>query len=291
MQTFTVPELFSRSSGIGLRAPHHEEMLQKKPPVGWLEVHSENFFYFDTPQFKELEILRQDYPVSLHGVGLSLGSADGIEAAHVEKIRQLAEHIAPAAISEHISWSRIDGISVPDLLPLPLTQEAMTIICNNIDNLQNALQRPVMVENPSSYLAFSDSEMGEPEFLAEISARTGCGLLLDVNNIYVSAHNTGFDAEAYLRNIPAARVGEIHLAGYQINPVDDDGEIFIDAHNQPVHAPVWDLYEKALGILGDQPTLIEWDNDLPSLNVLRAEADRADEIRQKVLTGESSCVA
>jgi len=278
-EIFTVPELDNTNSGIGLRAPHHQDVIAQKPDVGFLEVHSENFFHLDSPHFKELEILRQDYPISLHGVGLSLGSADGLDAEHVAKLKALADRIDPAVVSEHVSWSRIGGVSVPDLLPVPMTKEALSIMSQNIDQVQNALGRPILVENPSAYLSFKSETISEPAFLEQLCQRTGCGLLLDINNIYVSAHNTGFDPIEYLDNIPAERVVEIHLAGYQINAVDDQGEIFVDAHNQAVHRPVWELYDTAMEILGDKATLIEWDNDLPDLETLVAEAKKADKIR------------
>ncbi len=287
MKAFTMPDLVNTSSGVGLRAIHHEDVLRERPNVGFLEVHSENFFHFDAPHFKDLMILREDYPISLHCIGLSLGSADGLDKQHVEKLKQLIEIIEPASVSEHVSWSRLSNITVPDLLPMPMIEEALEIMIQNTNDLQESLGRKILMENPSSYLAFNDCDMTEPEFLTELSLSSGCGLLLDVNNIYVSAHNLGFDAEEYLRHIPAERVAEIHLAGYQINPVDDLGDIYIDAHNNPVHDPVWDLYEKTIALIGDKPTLIEWDNDLPSLEVLVGEAHKADKIRQKYIPSDS----
>lgn len=274
-----VPELCNISSGIGLRAPHHQDIIETLPAIGWLEVHSENFFHFDAPHFQELMVLREHYPVTLHGVGLSLGSAEGLDDSHIDKLKQLAERIDPAVISEHVSWSRVGGVSVPDLLPVPLTSEALDVLSRNIDHLQNRLGRSVLVENPSSYLSFKKNDMDEAAFLTALCNRTGCGLLLDVNNIHVSAHNTDFDAQEYLQNIPPAFIGEIHLAGYQANTVDDTTEIYIDAHNRPVHPPVWELYETALTLFGDKPTLIEWDNDLPPLQVLLDEAIKADHLR------------
>lgn len=276
-----VPELCNISSGIGLRAPHHQDIIETLPAIGWLEVHSENFFHLDAPHFQDLLILRDQYPVTLHGVGLSLGSADGLDETHIEKLKQLAERVEPAVISEHVSWSSINRVSVPDLLPVPLTFEALDVLSQNIDHLQNRLGRTVLVENPSSYLTFKERDMDEAAFLTALCNRTGCGLLLDINNIHVSARNTDFDAGEYLQSIPPALIGEIHLAGYQANTVDDIAEIYIDAHNQPVHPPVWELYEAALNIFGDKPTLIEWDNDLPPLQVLLEEAYKADDLRAR----------
>ena len=203
-----------------------------------------------------------------------MGSAGGVDQDHLQKLKTLVDIIEPALVSEHVSWSTADGKAVPDLLPLPFTQEALDTICTNIDLVQNTLGRSILVENPSSYLNW-ESMMQEPEFLAEIIKRTGCGLLLDVNNIEVSAYNLTFDPFAYIEALPRGIIGEIHLAGYQ-----DNGEIYVDAHNHPVHDRVWQLYEAALARFGDMPTLMEWDNDLPALNVLVSEAAKADARRK-----------
>lgn len=276
--TRPAPALASASTGIGLRPPHTAEILEKKPPAGFLEAHSENYFRIGGAPFEHLMQCREHYEISLHGVGLSLGSAGGVSMEHLQKLKILADIVDPAMVSEHVSWSSLDGRGVPDLLPLPMTREALGVVCANIAHVQDFLRRPILVENPSSYLAFSSSEMEEPQFIAEIIKRTGCGLLLDVNNIHVSAHNIGFDARAYLDALPRGIVGEIHLAGYQEN--DADGHpIYIDAHNHPVYAPVWDLYRAALARFGDMPTLIEWDSDLPPLETLLDEARKADAIR------------
>lgn len=260
-------------TGIGLRSPHVAEIKACKPVLGFLEVHSENYFNIGSLPFRRLADLRADYPVSLHGVGLSLGSADGIDTLHLEKIRRLVDAIDPVFVSEHIAWNRSGGISVPDLLPLPYTQAAADVMIRHIQQVQETLQRPIMVENPSSYMTLA-GEMTEPAFIADIVCKTGCKLLLDINNIYVSASNTGFDAADYMAALPDDIVGEIHLAGFQ-----DNGGTLVDAHNHPVHAPVWDLYRAALSRFGDIPTLIEWDNDLPVLDVLIAEAKKADACR------------
>ncbi len=275
-----MPGLGETSSGIGLREVHYADLLAQKPAVGFLEAHSENFFKIGGIPFQYLMKCREAYPVSLHGVGLSLGSADGVREAHLDKLKALVDQIEPALVSEHISWSGIGGVAVPDLLPLPLTGEALTIVAANIQKVQDKLQRRILVENPSSYLSFKDSEMTEPAFLAEVARRTGCGLLLDINNIHVSAHNLGFDAVEYLRQIPKETVGEIHLAGYQVNHVGEH-EVFIDAHNHAVYDAVWDIYAAALDMLGDVPTLIEWDSNIPALEVLVAEAVKADVIRAR----------
>lgn len=277
-----VPELAYAGSGIGLRAAHHKDILEQKPDIGWLEAHSENYFGAGGPPISCLEQLRRDYPISLHGVGLSLGSAEGLNAEHLQKLKTLSDRIQPALISEHLSWSGTGGRFTPDLLPLPMTQEALDIIATNVDTAQEKLGRAILVENPSAYLSFREVEMTEPEFLSALAKRTGCGILLDVNNIYVSAHNTAaFSAAGYLSALPGHAIGEIHVAGHQVNTTEKE-TILIDAHNNPVCDDVWDLYEMALALFGDIPTLIEWDNDLPPLQRLVREARTADAIRARL---------
>ncbi|MEZ0261908.1 MAG: DUF692 family multinuclear iron-containing protein [Alphaproteobacteria bacterium] len=271
-------------TGIGLRAAHTPDVIAGKPSVGFLEGHSENYFRIGGIPFEQLMKCRADYAVSLHGVGLSLGSAGGVSSEHLSKLAALVAAVDPILVSEHVSWSSADGKSVPDLLPLPMTNEALDTICANVSHVQDVLKRTILVENPSSYLAFTQPELEEPAFLAEIAKRTGCGLLLDVNNIHVSAHNLGFDARAYIAAIPQGIVKEIHLAGYQVNEVEG-AEIFIDAHNQAVHEPVWSLYRDALARFGDTPTVIEWDSDLPALTRLVAEAHKADVMRDAARKG------
>lgn len=275
-----IPEQALAGSGIGLREPHYQAVLSQKPSVGFLEAHSENFLRIGGVPFEYLMKCREFYPISLHGVGLSLGSADGLCDTHLAKLKALVDRVDPVMLSEHLSWSEAGGIAVPDLLPLPMTQEALGIVARNIDKAQDRLQRRILIENPSSYLSFTQNDMSEPEFLVALARRTGCGVLLDVNNIHVSAHNTGFDTVDYLRRIPKGIVEEIHLAGYQINRADGQ-DIFIDAHNHAVHDAVWALYALALETLGDVPTLIEWDRDIPPLETLVAEAHKADALRHR----------
>lgn len=276
-----MPDLDNASTGIGLRAPHYSDILETKPAAGFLEAHSENYFRKGVP-FEKLLLLRQDYAISLHGVGLSLGSANGLCGQHLQKLKTLVEEINPVFVSEHVSWSGTDTIAVPDLLPLPYTREAFDILARNIDHVQNTLHRPILVENPSSYLRFKQADMEEPDFLNKLAQTTGCGLLLDINNIHVSAHNTGFDAQTYLDDINADAVREIHLAGYQINTTDNGDAIYIDAHNHPVYDNVWELYAYALTRFGNTATLIEWDSDIPPLDILLAEAQKADALRQSI---------
>lgn len=271
------------ATGIGLRAPHVREICEQRPQTGFLEAHSEN--YFGGGQARtDLISLREDYAISLHGVGLSLGRADGLDKAHLHEIASLVNDIQPLFVSEHLSWSAFGSRHVPDLLPLPMTQEALGTICNHIDTFQQAIGRQILVENPSSYLRFSNQEMTEPEFLTSLVKQTGCGLLLDINNIYVSAHNIGFDVLEYLAAIPAQAVQEMHLAGFQANDTDNGKQIFIDTHGKPVHHAVWELYEQALNIFGDTTTLIEWDTDIPKLPLLLAEAHKADTLRHKIFS-------
>ena len=258
-------------AGIGLRDPHHRQLLEELPAVAWLEVHSENFFAAGGEPLRILEAVRRHYPLSLHGVGMSLGSSDELSERHLRKLKNLVERIEPAAISEHLCWSSVNGRFLNDLLPLPYTAEALSHISGRVARMQDFLGRNIMVENVSSYVRFAGAEFQEWEFLAELSRRTGCKILLDVNNIHVSAANHGFDAMAYLRGIPRDAVGEIHLAGYA--EVDD---FLVDTHSRPVQNVVWRLYAKALQRFGPVATLIEWDNDIPPLAILLAEADKAD---------------
>lgn len=271
------------NTGIGLRSAHTAEIIASLPSVGFLEAHSENYFRIGGAPFEHLMKCRETYPISLHGVGLSLGSGGGVSEEHLQKLKTLVDIVQPALVSEHVSWSAADGKSVPDLLPLPMTREALGILCTNISRVQDVLQRKILIENPSSYLSFTGAEMAEADFLAEAAQKTGCGILLDVNNIHVSAHNMNFDARAYVDALPAGIVDEIHVAGYQVNTIGTD-EFFIDAHNHPVYDDVWSLYAHALSRFGDTPTLVEWDADLPPLAVLVAEARKADNLRMKDAT-------
>ena len=262
-------------AGIGLRGAHHEAILAQRPAVAWLEAHSENYFADGGAQIDFLEKIRNCYPLSLHGVGLSLGSTDPFSADHLRKLERLIAWSEPRFVSEHLSWSSVDGTFLNDLLPLPYTEEALRHMVERIDDLQNRLRRQILIENISSYLRFNFQQMPEWEFLANLAARTGCGLLIDVNNVYVNARNHGFDAQEFLRNIPAHHVQELHLAGHSINR-HGDREILIDTHSAPVCAAVWALYDHALRCYGPRPTLIEWDTDIPALDVLVAEASHAN---------------
>lgn len=265
-----------RRAGIGLRAPHYREILATLPCIGWMEVHSENYFGAGGQPLHFLEAIRAHYPISLHGVGMSLGSADGIDYQHLRRLDQLIRRIEPAVVSDHLCWSAIGGAHLNDLLPLPYTEEALAVVCSHIVQVQDILGRQILVENVSSYLEFAHSCIAEWDFVTAVAQRTGCGLVLDVNNIYVSAVNHGFDPRQYLRAIPTSAVQEIHLAGF------DEGEFcLVDTHGKTVSGEVWALYRDALARFGAAPTLIEWDTDLPALEVLLAEAAIADRYLEK----------
>jgi len=259
-----------RAAGIGLRAPHVEFVLAQRPPVPWFEVHSENYFADGGLALAALERIRADYPVSLHGVGLSLGSTDPLDTGHLAKLARLVDRVEPARVSEHLCWSSVNGRHYNELLPLPYTPEALDHVCARVAATQDFLRRQILVENVSSYLTFPESTIPECEFVAAVADRTGCLLLVDVNNIYVNACNHGIDADAYLAAIPHAAVAEIHLAGF-----DASGPCLIDTHGAPVAPEVWSLYERALVRYGRVPTLIEWDTDIPDFAVLQREAATA----------------
>ena len=272
--------------GIGLRQQHFQEFIENKPNVPWLEVHTENFLNKHSTSSKYLATIRQNYPISAHCVGMSLGSAEVIcpvREQHLQKIKKALDWLQPALVSDHLSWSASDGVHyLPDLLPIPYTEEAFEVVTQNIIRSQEVLQRQILVETPSSYLRFVDSTITEWEFLANLSQVTGCGLLLDVNNIFVSAHNHNFDAIAYLNSLPVDAVKEIHLAGYSLDTIEGQ-EVYIDTHGHRVDDGVWQLYEKAIERFGAVPTLIEWDTDVPELAVLLEEKSKAEAIIAKVL--------
>jgi len=262
-------------AGIGLRFQHHQAVLETPPDVAFMEVHTENYMGGGTP-IRYLEAVRRDFPVSLHGVGLSLGSAEGLDGAHLDRIRQVAERIEPALMSEHIAWSVSGGTYLADLLPLPMTDEALAVICRHVDEMQSTLRRRILVENPSTYMQFRHSTIPEWEFMAAVAARTGCGILCDINNIYVSAKNHGWEPSAYVAALPPAAIGELHLAGHSVRELTDGGTLRIDDHGSRVIAEVWSLYEEALRRFGPVPALIEWDTNVPPLDVLVDEARQAD---------------
>lgn len=260
-----------------MRAPHYREVLQKLPQLGWVEVHSENFFGGGASLHTLLKV-REHYPVSLHGVGMGLASSAPLDQAHLSALHRLCDAVQPAAVSEHLCWNTAPDTSnnnlmvINDLLPFPYTQEALSNVASRVEQVQEKLGRQLLVENLSSYLSFAHSEMSEGEFLAALTLRTGCGILFDVENLYVNARNLGVDAGAFIKTIPADAVKEYHLAGYSVI----DG-CLVDTHDHPVYSGVWELYEFALQHIGPRPTLIEWDSDIPALPVLMGEAAKAQQ--------------
>ncbi|MCW8331103.1 DUF692 domain-containing protein [Photobacterium sp. SDRW27] len=263
--------------GVGLRSPHITQIIEQQPDIGWLEVHSENYFMASSTARQQLRHIAEHYPISCHGIGLSLGSADPLDRQHLVQLKHLVDEINPIAVSDHLSWSSVDGQFFNDLLPLPYTEAALQHFCRKVEQVQEFLGRQMLIENPSSYLSFAHSEIPEWEFLHQVQQRTGCGLLLDLNNIYVSAFNHGFDCDQYIAALDATAVQEIHLAGFTVKQFED-GEIWIDTHSKPVSEPVWQLYRRWVRQHGLTPTLIEWDLDIPELSILLAEADKAQTI-------------
>jgi hypothetical protein len=266
----------SAHAGVGLRAPHVSEVIRTHPHVPWFEVHAENYMG-GGPALRALEQIRQDYPLSIHGVGLSLGSADGLDARHLMRLKRLVERLEPVLVSEHLAWSIAGGAYLNHLLPLPYTEETLAIVCRHIDHTQTILGRRILVENPSNYLRFAASSMPEPAFLTEVIRRTDCGLLCDVNNLYVTSHNFGQDPMTYLEMLPGDAIAEIHLAGHTVN--DADGQpVLIDDHGSPVIEAVWELFADAIVRFGPLPTLIEWDTNIPAFPVLLDEARKAEQM-------------
>ncbi|HVZ33923.1 MAG TPA: DUF692 domain-containing protein [Polyangiaceae bacterium] len=264
-------------AGIGLRAVHHADVLASGPRVGWFEAHSENYFASGGALPRVLGRIREHYPLSMHGVGLSIGSTDPLDRGHLAELARLIRSVEPMLVSEHLSWSSVGGRFTNDLLPLPYTEEALRHMIGRVRQVQDFLGRRILIENVSSYLQFTCSTISEWEFIATLARESGCGLLLDINNLYVSATNHGFDAHTYLNGIPRGAVQEMHLAGHSSRRIGDR-EVLIDTHDGPVCDAVWKLYVAAVRRFGRIPTLIEWDSNIPALDVLAAEAHKADQI-------------
>ena len=283
-------------AGIGLRAPHQRQVLEQGTSAAWLEVHPEN--YMTPARTEELAVLAERHPLSLHAVGLSLGSACGLDLAHLDRLAALENLVHPGLVSDHLSWSlaRVGGepVGLPDLLPLPYTEETLAVVSANTDLAQARLGRRLLIENPSTYVRLADSVMGEAEFLGALVQATGCGVLLDVNNIYVSAMNHSVDPAtelaAFLREIPAEAIGELHLAGHAIRPLEGGGELRIDDHGSPVCAEVWAMLQTVLDKVGPKPVMIEWDKGLPALGVLEREAAQAQQALDRVMAREACLV-
>lgn len=269
----------SRSAGIGLRLPHIAEVAADSPSIGWLEIHPENFLA--NPHATELLVQLSDrYPISIHTVGISIGSADGLDREHLQRVRALIDLIDPVLVSGHLAWSTHGGVYLNDLLPLPYDEDALRSVTAHLDQVQDALGRQYLVENPSAYVGFRTSTMTEVEFLNELVDRAGCRLLCDVSNVYLSARNMGYDACAYLDALPPEAIAELHLGGFspEEDPATPGGTLLVDTHATRVADPAWDLYRHALQRFGPRPTLIEWDADIPPLSTLIDEARHAGEL-------------
>jgi uncharacterized protein len=273
---FAAPEPLPRRAGVGFRPEHFDQIIDERPKVGFFEIHAENYMGAGGPPHRRLEALRTLYPLSLHGVGLSIGGPLPLDRDHLARLAALNRRYEPGLFSEHLAWSSHDVGFLNDLLPLPYTEETLAVVCRHIDETQEAMGRKMLLENPSTYVRFAESDIPETEFLREIVARTGCGLLLDINNVEVQAGNHGFDAITYLEAYPLDFVEEIHLAGYAEARDDAGHELRIDAHDSPVRPSVWELYRDVVARIGARPTLIEWDNDTPDWPTLYAEARKAD---------------
>jgi uncharacterized protein len=279
-------------AGVGLRLPHLAEVVATQPSAAWFEIHPENFLA--NPHATELLVrIATKYPVSVHTVGVSIGSVSGIDHDHLRRVRELIDLLDPALVSGHLAWSTHEGEYLNDLLPLPYDDESLNLLAHHVGQVQEGLDCAYLVENPSSYFGFGASTMNEVEFLSALVDRTGCRLLCDVSNVYVSANNMGFDPYAYLDELPAEAVAELHLGGF--TPEDDDGTpggvLLIDTHATHIAEPVWDLYAHAVRRFGPQPTLIEWDNDLPAFEGLLAEAARADSVAGAATTRAADLAA
>lgn len=265
-------------AGVGLKPEHYKAILASKPDLGWFEIHAENYMGAGGPPHRYLTAIRERYPLSLHGVGLSIGAAGPLDRDHLQRLKHLVKRYEPGLFSEHLAWSTHDTGFFNDLLPLPYDEESVGRIADHIDEVQNTVGRRMLLENPSTYVAFAESTMSEIDFLAEVVRRTGCGLLLDVNNVHVSATNQQYDPIDYIDRFPVEHVGEIHLAGYAPDTDDHGAPLLIDAHDRPVDPQVLKLYEHTLTRTGAVPTLVEWDNDVPEWPLLFAEAQRADAV-------------
>lgn len=263
-------------AGVGLRSAHYQTVLETLPDVPWFEALTDNYMGNGGLPLHYLEKIREHYPITFHGVGLSLGSLDPLDNQYIQKLKERIKRYQPSLVSDHLCWSSYDGIHGNDLFPMPYSQEALNHMVGRIQQVQDALGQRIVVENVSSYVTFQSDEMTEWEFLSEVVKRADCDLLCDVNNIYVSARNHQFDPIEYLKALPHDRIREIHLAGYE-----DEGTHLLDTHGEAVHPPVWDLYQKAIELIGPVATLIEWDNNIPAFETLHLEAKKAAQILEQ----------
>jgi uncharacterized protein (UPF0276 family) len=264
--------------GVGYKPQHLKDILADPGPVRWLEIHAENYMGDGGPQLAQLRHLREKFPISCHGVGLSIGGQGRLDPVHLARLKHLTNWLQPALFSEHLAWSSHETGFMNDLLPLPYNMATVAQVADHIDEVQTTIGRQMLLENPSLYVAFTESTMDEIGFLTEVQARTGCGLLLDVNNVFVSATNQNYSAEAYIDAFPVAHIGEVHLGGHDAQVDDHGAPLLIDSHDAAVVDPVWALYARLIGRTGARPTLIEWDNDIPEWPVLMAEAARAQAV-------------
>lgn len=262
-------------AGVGFKAEHAKDIFGTSPSVGWFEIHPENYMVAGGPRLAMLGQLCGQYPVSMHGVGLSLGGGEPLNENHLADLKRLVDRFDPAMVSEHIAWSSHEGLYMADLLPTPMTKTSLDQLVAAISRVQDYIGRRILIENPTSYMALPQNSIPELDFITEAARRSGCGLLMDINNVYISAHNLGFDAKEFIDAVPADLVGEIHLAGHERDANQND-DVLIDTHSRPVSDPVWALFDRLIGRIGPRPTLIEWDNDVPSWPVLYQEAMLAD---------------
>ncbi|MYM56488.1 MNIO family bufferin maturase [Thalassovita mangrovi] len=279
---FDQPNTLPAAPGVGYKPQHYSDILADAGPVRWLEIHAENYMGDGGRPIAQLRFLADRFPISVHGVGLSIGGETPLDPSHLARLKYLCDWLNPASFSEHLAWSTHDSGFLNDLLPLPYTNATLARVCSHIDQVQETLGRRMLLENPSSYLAFAESTYDEPAFLAEVSKRTGCGLLLDVNNIFVSATNLNYDPRAYVDAFPLDQVGEIHLGGHDEDEDDHGAPLLIDSHGREVADPVWTLLDYVLEKSGPRPTLIEWDTDVPDWATLALEAARAEAALDKV---------
>lgn len=271
-----------KRAGVGLKAEHYRTIMETSPDIGFFEVHAENYMGAGGPPHRYLSAIRERYPLSLHGVGLSIGADQPLDGDHLARLKQLIDRYSPALFSEHLAWSSHDAGFLNDLLPLPYTNETLSRVVEHVDQVQDTLGRQMLLENPSSYLAFTESTWGETDFIAEIVRRTGCGLLLDINNVHVACTNQDWNPIAYLNGYPLSHVHEIHLAGFAPDADEQGRPLLIDAHDRPVEEIVWGLFAHTIECIGPVPTLIEWDANVPDWPALKAEAERADLIMSDI---------
>jgi len=264
--------------GTSFKREHLCAILADAPDDGFFEVHAENYMGAGGPPHRALAAIREDYPLSIHGVCMSIGGPGALDVTHLARFRDLVARYEPTLVSEHLAWSSHGGKFFNDLLPLPYTKDTLDTVCEHINQVQEAIKRPILIENPSTYVAFASSTMSETDFIRALSQRTGCALLMDVNNVFVSANNHGFSASAYLADFPLERVGEIHLAGHSEQHDDENELLLIDSHDRAISDSVWKLYKAVVSRIGPRPTLIEWDSNLPDWPVLRAQALMARQI-------------